>query len=149
VKKVVKARPVPAPPEIKPVSLSSTLPVLPPVPATLEIEVDHKFAEAQLSVWVDERLTYSHSLEGTDKKRLGLFHHVQGHEFHAVQISPGNHALRVKVIGGEPPAEKTATITGDFPSGNDKMLHVGFDKHGEMTLSLDNDPSMQPPPKVP
>jgi hypothetical protein len=29
------------------------------------------------------------------------------------------------------------------------MLHVGFDKRGEMTLSLDNDPSMQTPPKAP
>jgi hypothetical protein len=29
------------------------------------------------------------------------------------------------------------------------MLHVTFDKHGEMTLSLENDPSTQPPPKAP
>src|SRR5208337_2974108 len=52
-----------------------------PSPATLEIEVEHKFAEAHLSIWVDDRLTYTHLLEGTDKKRLVVFHHVQGHEF--------------------------------------------------------------------
>jgi serine/threonine-protein kinase len=148
-KKVVKARAQPLPAEIKPVSLSATAPIPASVPATLEIEIEHKFAEAELTIWVDDRLTYSHSLEGIDKKRLGLFHHVQGHEFHAVQISPGNHGLRVKVVGGDPATEKTGSITGDFASGNDKMLHVGFDKRGEMTLSLDNDPSMQTPPKAP
>src|SRR6202050_4445858 len=89
-------------------SSAATSPVLPvssaPLPAVapamLEIEVEHKFAEAHLSIWVDDALTYTHTLEGTDKKRLGVFHQVQGHEFHAMQLSPGKHVLRVQVTAG-------------------------------------------------
>ena len=98
--------------------------------------MDHKFAEAHLSIWVDDRLTYTHSLEGTDKKHLVVFHHVQGHEFHAVQISPGKHVLRVQVTTGAGTSEQSDTVTGDFATGTEKMLRIQFSKNGEMTLRL-------------
>lgn len=106
-----------------------------PDPVVLGIEVQHKFEEAQLSVWVDGRLSFTHSLEGTDKTRLGVFHRVQGHEFHAMQLPPGSHELRVGVTANS--LEKSATITGDFESSGEKTLKVSFDKHGEMNLHLD------------
>jgi serine/threonine-protein kinase len=105
-------------------------------PATLEIEVEHKFAEANLSIWVDGRLTYTHRLEGTDKKHLVVFHHVQGHEFHAVQVSPGKHSLRVQVTSDEATYDRSATVAGEFASGQESVLRINFDKHGEMKLSL-------------
>jgi serine/threonine protein kinase len=105
-------------------------------PAMLDIEVEHKFAEAHLSIWVDDRLTYTHLLEGADKKRLVVFHKVQGHEFHAMQISPGKHSLRVQVTPGGNLSERSATIDGEFASGTEKMLRVLFNKSGEMNLSL-------------
>ena len=103
--------------------------------ATLEIEVDHKFAEAHLSVWVDDRLTYTHLLEGTDKKRLIVFHHVQSHEFHAMQVPPGKHRLRVQVTSGATP-DQSGTVAGAFASGQESVLRIAFNKHGEMNLSL-------------
>jgi serine/threonine-protein kinase len=115
--------------------VSRAVPV-PVTPATLEIEVDHKFAEANLSVWVDESLTYTHVLEGTDKKRLGVFHHVQGHEFHAMQISPGKHSLRVQVTSEAATYNQSATITGDFVTAQENVLHISFNKHGDMALAL-------------
>jgi serine/threonine-protein kinase len=105
-------------------------------PAMLDIEVEHKFAEAHLSIWVDDRLTYTHLLEGADKKHLVVFHKVQGHEFHAMQISPGKHSLRVQVTPGGNLSERSATIDGEFASGTEKMLRVLFNKSGEMNLSL-------------
>lgn len=87
-------------------ALPPVTPVLTPVvapvvtPATLQIEVDHKFTQAHLSIWVDETLTYTRELEGTDKKRLGVFHHIQGHELHVLQVTPGKHRLRVRVTSG-------------------------------------------------
>jgi eukaryotic-like serine/threonine-protein kinase len=106
-------------------------------PATLEIEVEHKFAEAHLSIWVDGHLSYTHLLEGTDKKHLVVFHHVQGHEFHAVQIPPGKHLLRVQVSpSSDASNDKSATVTGEFASSTEKLLRVQFDKRGEMNLSL-------------
>jgi hypothetical protein len=102
----------------------------------LEIEVEHKFAEAQLSLWIDDRLAYSHSLEGTDKKRLAVFHHVEGHEFHALQIAPGKHLLRVQITSSSKPSEQTASVEGDFGSGTEKLLRIQFAKSGEMELGL-------------
>jgi serine/threonine protein kinase len=106
--------------------------------ATLVIEVDHRFAEAKLSVWVDDRLTYTHMLEGTDKKRLVLFHHVQGHEVHAIQLSAGKHRLRVEVAPGGGVSDQSATVAGEFNGGRENVLQVNFDKSGEMNLNLQN-----------
>ena len=106
-------------------------------PALLEIEVEHKFADASLSIWVDDRLTYTHTLEGTDKKHLVVFHQVQGHEFHATQLSPGKHLLRVQVTSGAANDEQSGTVTGEFVSGKEKMLHIQFTKQGKMDLSLE------------
>jgi hypothetical protein len=102
----------------------------------LDIEVDHKFSEAQLSIWVDDRLTYSHSLEGADKQHLVVFHHVEGHEFHAVQIAAGKHTVRVRVQSSEHSYNQSDTVAGDFLTGKENMLRISFGKHGEMQLSL-------------
>jgi serine/threonine protein kinase len=110
----------------------------PAVPPTmLEIEVEHKFAVAHLSIWVDDSLTYTHTLEGTDKKRLVVFHQVQGHEFHAMQLSPGKHLLRVQVTTGAANSGQSGTISGEFASGKEMMLHIHFTKEGKMDLSLE------------
>jgi serine/threonine protein kinase len=107
-----------------------------PDSATLEIEVEHTFPQAHLSIWVDGKLSYTHGLEGTDKKRLVVFHRVQGHEFHAVQIPAGQHELRVQVKSEPDSADHSAIVTGEFAAGAEKMLQIHFDKHGEMSLTL-------------
>jgi serine/threonine-protein kinase len=105
-------------------------------PAMLEIEVEHKFAAAQLSIWVDENLAYQHALEGTDTKHLVVFHHVQGHELHAMQLPPGKHRLRVQVTSAGTIFDQSATVAGEFASGQANVLRINFNKHGEMKLSL-------------
>jgi serine/threonine protein kinase len=133
--------------QVVPVS-AEPVPLVPP--AMLEIEVEHKFAEAHLSIWVDDALTYTHTLEGTDKKRLGMFHQVQGHEFHAMQLSPGKHVLRVQVTSGASTDNATSTasinaaatdqsetLTGEFAGGKEKMLRIHFGKQSKMELSLE------------
>jgi len=128
------------PPAVARAVLPAVIPVSTPspvvTPATLEIEVDHKFAEANLSIWVDGTLTYTHSLEGTDKKRLGVFHHVQGHEIHTMQISPGKHSLRVQVTSDSASYDEFATLAGEFASGAENVLHINCNKHGDINLTL-------------
>jgi len=106
-------------------------------PATLEIEVDHKFAQAHLSIWVDGSLSYTHALEGTDKKHLVVFHHVHGHEIHSMQIAPGKHSLRVEVTSDHPTYDQFATLAGDFSVGRENVLHVECAKHAAIDLSLE------------
>ncbi|MGA8538620.1 MAG: protein kinase [Terriglobales bacterium] len=147
-------------------TLVSAAPALTPVvaavvtPATLQIEVDHHFTQAHLSIWVDENLAYTCELEGTEKKRLGVFHHVQGHELHVAQVTAGKHRLRVRVTSGSdtptstgsattaaseavtaPPAglptyDQSAFVDGDFTSAKDTVLSITFNKHGEINLHL-------------
>jgi len=126
-------------PTVSPAASPATSPPTSPAtaPATLEIEVEHRFAEAHLSIWVDDRLTYTHQLEGTDKKHLVVFHHVQGHEFHAMQVSPGKHSLKVQVTSaGATAYDQSATAAGQFVSGQESVLRINFSKHGEINLSL-------------
>jgi eukaryotic-like serine/threonine-protein kinase len=121
---------------IQPSLTWAKVPASPVTPATLEIEVDHKFAEAHLSIWSDDHLAYTHVLEGTDKKHLGVFHHVEGHEVHAAQIPPGKHNLRVQVSSEGANYDQSATVDGDFHSGQESLLRITIGKHGEMNLSL-------------
>jgi serine/threonine protein kinase len=111
--------------------LSSRVPA-----ALLEIQVDHKFVDANFSIWVDDLLTYTHSLEGTQKRHLVMFHQVEGHEFHAVQVPPGKHLVKVQVSPGAGLSEQAGTIEGKFASGKETMLRVNFDNRGQMNLSL-------------
>jgi hypothetical protein len=85
---------------------------------------------------VDDRLAYTHLLGGTDKKHLVVFHHVQGHEFHAMQVSPGKHRLRAQVTSDGATYDQSATVAGEFASGQENVLRISFNKHGEMNLSL-------------
>jgi serine/threonine-protein kinase len=167
---VTKKLPKPRPPhrtDSPPVKLAqATLPAISPAsplpgtpvtqavspPATLEIEVDHNFAEARLSIWVDDSLTYTRVLAGTDKKRLVVFHRVQGHELHSMQVPPGKHRLRVRVTsgsdaatntgtdtgapGGMPTYDQSAFVDGDFASGQESVLQITCNKHGEINLTL-------------
>jgi serine/threonine protein kinase len=130
-----KALTIPPAAKAEPVATSSDAAPVATTPATLGIEVDHKFAEAHLSIWVDDRLSYTHTLEGTDKKRLVVFHHVQGHEIHSMQIQPGNHHLRVQVTSESQSSNQS--VTGAFASGAEKLLRIYFDKRGEMNLNLE------------
>jgi serine/threonine protein kinase len=123
-----------------PLEVSLASPSAAPATALLGIEVEHRFPAAYLSIWVDEQLAYTRLLSGNDKKTLGVFHHVAGHEFHAMQISPGKHHLRVQVTAeaspGSPAFDGSASLDGELASGHENMLHVIFLKNGELSLAL-------------
>jgi eukaryotic-like serine/threonine-protein kinase len=125
----------PAPENVADASSPTIVPTI--SPAMLQIEIEHKFAEAHLSIWVDDSLTYTRTLEGTDKKHLVVFHQMQGHELHVLQVSPGKHLVRVQVTSDEASYDQSASVTGDFVSEKGTLLHIHFKKHGEMDLRLE------------
>ena len=67
---------------------------------------------------------------------MGVFHHVQGHEIHSMQIPPGKHSLRVQVTSDTASYDQFATLPGQFVSGQESVLHVNCNKRGELDLSL-------------
>lgn len=109
-------------------------------PVTLQIEIDHKFAEGHISIWVDDNLKYTHVLEGNDKKRLVVFHRVQGHQLHVMQLTAGRHRLRVRVTSsaasGGGNYDQYGTVDGEFRSNQDNLLHVKCVKRGGMEVTL-------------
>jgi serine/threonine protein kinase len=105
-------------------------------PAGLDIEVDHNFTSAHLSVWVDDHSIYTHMLEGSDKKRLVVFHGVHGHESHVMQLAPGSHRVRVRVVSALDSYDQSGTVAGEFASGKEKVLRIQVNKRGEMNLNL-------------
>jgi serine/threonine-protein kinase len=108
--------------------------------ATLEMEIEHKFPAAHLAIWVDDQLAYTRLLAGNNKKTLGVFHHVAGHEFHAMPITAGKHQLRVQVTAAAGPGSAafraSANLEGVFTGAQENVLHITFAKNGEMNLSL-------------
>jgi hypothetical protein len=102
----------------------------------LLIEVDHKFVEANLSLWVDDRLSYTHRLAAPSEKRLVVFHHVEGRELHSLQIPSGKHNLRVQVTSAGDKSDQSATLAGDFSSSQQSLLRVTFNKRDEINLAL-------------
>ena len=53
-----------------------------------------------------------------------------------MQLSPGKHSLRVQVTSDGTTHDQSATVAGEFASGQENVLRINFTKHGEMNLSL-------------
>lgn len=115
----------------------SPRPAAPVELANLDLQVQHHFTDAQLSLWVDEHLTYSRALHGENKTRLVVVHGVQGYETAQVQVPTGKHSLRVHVQSSEDSFDESKTITAELAKGEDKTLRIDFDKHNrEMRVAL-------------
>ena len=134
-KRIVKARPQPPVPESK---IPPAAPSAPPAEMTrLKIQVQHHFADGKISLWVDEKLAYSADLHGETKRRLAVFHGVQGSDSAEVSLPVGPHTLRVSGQSSAHDFDESKTITTNFDSGREKVLEVDFEKNNrEMRLIL-------------
>jgi len=132
-----------APPTLQ----SSSLPPAPPpqvetvssqtkrATSNLDIEVNHRFTEGKISVWVDGSLKYSHSLHSESKKRLLLFRSARGSEMSTVSIPAGDHHLTVRAQSQS--YDQRKVVAGVFVEGSRKTLLVSFDgPHKDMRLAL-------------
>jgi hypothetical protein len=103
--------------------------------STLHLRVEHHFPQAQILMWIDDKLTYEHALGGTVKKRLVVFKGVRGFESESFRVNPGNHNVRVRVQSSDKSYDRTANISGDFPEDGERSLRIACDKH-ELKLLL-------------
>jgi hypothetical protein len=51
-------------------------------------------------------------------------------------VAPGKHQLRVAVTSDANNVSESASISGDFATGTEEVLHIRFDKTGKMKLTL-------------
>ncbi len=106
---------------------ASTPPVI--AQSTIEVAVQHQFKEATLWVWVDDNLALTRPLHGGTQKHLVVFKSVQGTDAEPLQVPTGTHTLRIRAQTADQSIDISKTISGTFAAGDDKTLHITFDKH--------------------
>lgn len=107
--------------------------------ANLTLSVEHHFADAKLSLYVDDKLTYTQALRGASKKRLVVFRgSINGYDSESVPVPSGEHRLRVQVQSGASGFDRSTTIVGTFASDSQKTLRINFDKQrNDMLVALE------------
>jgi serine/threonine-protein kinase len=110
---------------------------LKPVFSTLHISVAHHFATANLSIWVDDRLSFQGSLQGALKKHMIVLRRLQGYFSDSVQVLPGEHRIRASLLSQDGSFDESEWISGSFIPGSEKTLRIDFGKDNRgMRLSL-------------
>ncbi len=111
-------------------------PVAPAADSNLEIHIENHFSDANLRIWIDDKLAYEHQLRDGHKKRLILLG-GGAKETVTIPLTAGHHALRVQVQSGSDQYDETKTVGGEFVKGGQKIVSIGFEKHSrEMRVSL-------------
>jgi serine/threonine protein kinase len=104
---------------------------------TLQIRIQHHFMEARASLWLDNRLLYTHSVYGDTKTRALMFRKVEGLHSASIAVPAGKHTLRVRIQSLTDHYDQSKTISGEFIGDSQKTLQIICDKkHGELKLSL-------------
>ncbi len=105
--------------------------------STLDIKIEHRFSAADLSLWVDDKLTYEHPLRGqTTKKHWNLFR-MDVRETETVRLAAGQHRLLVRVRSAPEKYEQSASILGNFAKDHPATLQINFERQGNaMRLAL-------------
>jgi serine/threonine protein kinase len=104
--------------------------------ATLHIRVEHRFPEADVMLWIDDKLAYEHTVGGTVKKRMVLFKAVEGHESDSVRTVAGDHQIRVRVQSADKSYDDSGTISATLPADGERSLRILCEKHKPIRLSL-------------
>ena len=137
-------RPQPAAPVPVPVAavMPARLPLRPIVvpsapPSTLEFSLLHHFVEANVSLWLDDKLLYSGVAHGEAHRKLFVLRGaVQGRESHEVHFPSGDHVIRVRVISGDGHFDESGSIHSNFPASQRSVLLIRCNKGGiELRLS--------------
>jgi serine/threonine protein kinase len=100
-------------------------PKRPPVePGHLHIDFDHPLETGTLRVWVDEELVVDQKLTSRVHKEALVFKVRKGNVKELLDVSPGNHEVRVQVKWED--NDKTERISGIFKAGVTKRLEASL-----------------------
>jgi len=146
--------PLIAPPNVRPVEASGTVAASPTtsapsskvrsvtVPQTsgraaiVSIQVESRFQQDDVTVWVDDQVVLHRKLQAAMKKKFGWFRKAHSADSLKMQITPGEHQMRIRVQASNPFYDQSHILSGNFPVGTERVLRVNFSKHNEMTASL-------------
>ncbi|MGA7514489.1 MAG: serine/threonine-protein kinase [Candidatus Sulfotelmatobacter sp.] len=97
--------------------------------ASLDLAVQHQFKEATLSLWIDDKLTFTQILHGSVRKHLIVFNGVHGANSETVQVPSGAHVIRPRAQSTDQSIDLSKTISVAFTGGESRTLQVTFNNH--------------------
>jgi serine/threonine-protein kinase len=123
----------------KPSTDATQLAVTPVVAAVadsdVQIQIENRFSDAMLKIWIDDKLAYWHPLH--DRKKHLLLLGGGSKETLTLPVSAGTHAVRIEVRSAAEQYDETKTVDGEFLTGGERSLSISFDKHSkEMRVAL-------------
>ena len=128
-KKSVRSAPVPASENKTPV----------PSDAMLQVEVEHHFSDATVSVWVDNSLVYTQPLLGKKQRHGLVFRKVVGHQFQVVRVTAGKHQVRVRVESPVDAYDQSKIASMEFVPGVSLLRIICGDKADGLQLDFKKD----------
>ncbi|MGC2181686.1 MAG: hypothetical protein WA637_00235, partial [Terriglobales bacterium] len=119
------------------VNNQSTLVSQDPGNGTLQIQIQHRFTEGCASVWLDNRLVYTHSLRGEIKSRALVFRRMEGRQSATIGVPTGEHKVRVRIQSAAGHYDQSKTVVGAFTKDRKRILQiVCLKKPGELRLTF-------------
>ena len=104
--------------------------------STLDIQIENRFPEADLSLWVDDGLAYDQPLRSQSKKHWNPFRNDL-RETETIRLAAGQHRLLVRVRSAPEKYEQSASILGNFTKDHPSILQINFERQGKaMRLAL-------------
>jgi eukaryotic-like serine/threonine-protein kinase len=124
--------------------------VLPPVPARtpaaarflpanakLRLEIEHPFADASASIWLDNQLVYNEALHSDTSRHMVLFKETHGYEAQNFNLRSGKHQVKVRIQSPTANYDQSKTLAVNLAPKVEKILNVSCDKkHNLLQLTL-------------
>ena len=104
--------------------------------STLRLRVEHRFEQAEVFIWIDDKLAYNQTVGGIVKKKMGLFKGVEGYQSDFLRVAPGEHRFRVRVHATDDSYDQTASLSGSLPQEGERQILIQCEKHKPVRLSM-------------
>jgi len=115
---------------------SKTVKVSLPATSKLNLQVNHRFKAAVLSVYIDGSPAGEFQLEGGKSRHLLVLKRVHGQSEQELNVPVGSHRVSVRVRCPETAYDHSEESVHTFSQETSSVLLVNFDKHDNMSLSF-------------
>ena len=108
--------------------------------ARVQIDIQHQFAKAHASVWLDNKLVYSRDLYSAAKPRLLVFRRrSHAHVSEMVQLPAGKHRMRVRLQSVSDAFDETKAFPAILKPNSESTLRIDVNKKNkQLQIELKN-----------
>jgi hypothetical protein len=92
--------------------------------ATLKVAVSGDLMSGKVNVWMDDREIVSGNVESRTVKLAGILPRTEGSYYRELRVPPGDHTIRVRIVGANDPYDQTRQITATLQQEATYTLYV-------------------------